>query len=157
MFQLSKEGIEYVKKEMTRYESKQSAVIPALWRAQSENKGWISPEVIDSLAQIMDIPRAQIQEVATFYTMFNKKPIGRHHVQVCTNISCAMAGGRELVDHICKKLNVEMGEITSDGRFTVSHAECLGSCGTAPMAQIDDNYYESLNNDKIETILGKFK
>lgn len=157
MFQLSSEGTEYVKKEMARYESKQSAIIPALYRAQSENKGWVNKEVFESLSALMGIPVAQIEEVATFYTMFNKKPVGKHHIQICCNISCCMADSRELTDHVLKKLNVHEGEISKDGRFTVNRVECLGSCGTAPMAQIGDRYYENLTTDKMDQLLNELK
>lgn len=155
-FQLSKEGLDFVKKEIVRYEHKYSAIIPSLYRAQKEN-GWISPEVVEHLSQVMDIPAAHINEVVMFYTMFNKKPVGKYHVQVCCNISCAMAKGRELTSHILKKLNVKENEITSDKRFTVSRVECLGSCGTAPMMQINDDYHENLTLDKVDKILMELK
>lgn len=156
MFQLSKEGLEFVKKELTRYEHKNSAIIPALYRAQKEN-GWISPEVIAHLSEVMDIPASRINEVAMFYTMFNKKPVGKYHVQVCTNVSCAMAGGRELVQHLCNKLGVKAEELTKDNKFTISRVECLGSCGTAPMMQINEDYYENLSTQKVDQILSELK
>ncbi|HEX4923943.1 MAG TPA: NAD(P)H-dependent oxidoreductase subunit E, partial [Bdellovibrionales bacterium] len=131
MFQLSKEGVEYVKKELTRYEDKMSAIIPALYRAQKEH-GWINEDVIEHLSQVMDLPASRIAEVATFYTMFNKKPVGKYHVQVCCNISCAMAGGRELLGGMLEKHHVGLDEVTKDGKYTFSKVECLGSCGTAP-------------------------
>lgn len=152
MFQLSKNGKEFVKKELTRYEDKMSAIIPCLYKAQEEH-GWVSPEVIDCLSKEMDIPASRIAEVAMFYTMFNKKPVGKYHVQVCCNISCAMAGGRELTQYICQKLGVKEDEITKDGRFTVSRVECLGSCGTAPMMQVNSEYYENLNQQEIDRLL----
>lgn len=158
MFQLSKEGLDFVKKELGRYESKLSAIIPSLYRAQDENGGWVSPQVVDHLAKVMDIPHAHIEEVLDFYTMFNKKPIGKYHVQVCTNISCQMAGGREIVQHICKKLGVKQGETTKDGKITVSHVECLGSCDTAPMLQVNrESYREKLTIDEVDKILASLK
>lgn len=153
MFELSREGVEFVKKEMTRYETKRSAIIPCLFRVQKENQGWVSPESIAYLAQLMGVPERWVQEVATFYTMFNKQPVGKYHVQVCCNISCAMAGGRELTDKICKSLGVEEGAVSADKRYTVSRVECLGSCGTAPMMQVNDDYHENLNADKAVKIL----
>jgi NADH-quinone oxidoreductase subunit E len=155
-FKLSKEGQAFVKKELARYEDRMSAIIPCLFFAQ-EQHGWISPDVIDVLSQEMDIPPARIQEVAQFYTMFNKQPVGKYHIQVCCNISCAMAGGRELTSRLLKKLNVGLDEITQDGRFTVSRVECLGSCGTAPMMQVNDEYYESLSGDKVDKLMTEFK
>lgn len=148
MFQLSNDGKQKVLNELKRYESRQSAVLPALYIAQNENKGYISPEVIKELSRVMDIPESQINEVFTFYTMYNKHEVGKHHIQVCRTLSCMLNGAQELTEHICKELNVKLGEVSKDGRFTVSEAECLGSCGTAPMMQITsqdaDKYYENL-------------
>lgn len=157
MFQLSSEGLVQVKKELTRYESKDSAIIPALYIAQKENKGWVSKEVIHHLAQVMDIPESKITEVFSFYTMFNKAPVGKHHVQVCTTLSCALNGGRELAQYLCENLKVKIGEITEDHRFTISQVECLGSCGTAPMMQINDKYYENLTPESAMNILRELK
>jgi NADH-quinone oxidoreductase subunit E len=157
MFQLSPEGLKEVQKEMKRYEIVESAIIPALYVAQKENKGWISDEVISHLSQVMSIPASRINEVFRFYTMFNQKPVGKNHVQVCTNISCALNGGRELAKHICKELKVGFDQVTEDGRFTVSKVECLGSCGTAPMMQVNDRYYENLTPESAMNILRGLK
>ncbi len=150
MFQLSEEGKAYVKSELARYESKQSAIIRCLYRAQDENGGWVSPEVIEHLSQLMDIPAAQIDEVSTFYTMFNQKPVGKYHVQVCCTLTCGMLGGRELTDAMMKEAGCKkLGDVSPDGLFTFSKVECLGSCDTAPMLQINrDPYTESLNTEK---------
>lgn len=156
MFQLSAEGMAFVKKELGRYESKQSAIIPSLYRVQQEN-GWVSREAIEHLSKVMDIPVSQIDEVLRFYTMFNQKPVGRNHIQICCNISCAMAQSRELTDHVLKKLKIKEGDVTADGRFTVSRVECLGSCGTAPVAQIGDQYYENLTTEKVDRLLQELK
>jgi NADH-quinone oxidoreductase subunit E len=149
-FKLSSEGLNYVKNELTRYESKQSAIIRSLYRAQDENGGWVSPEVITELAAVMDIPAAQIEEVATFYTMFNKQPVGKYHIQVCCTLTCGMLGGRELADAMMKEAGCKTyGDVSSDGLFTFNKVECLGSCDTAPMLQINrDPYIESLNTEK---------
>jgi len=143
MFKLSKDSEEFVKKELTRYETTYSAIIPALFRVQKEN-GWVPPEAVPALSQLMKIPEAHINEVLYFYTMFNKKPVGKLHVQVCTNISCAMNGGRELAESLCKTFNVKEGAVSNDGKITISRVECLGSCGTAPMMQVNDRYLENL-------------
>jgi NADH-quinone oxidoreductase subunit E len=158
MFQLSKDGLEFVKKELVRYETPRSAIIPALYRAQKENGGWVSPEVVKHLSDVMEIPMSQINEVLTFYTMFNKKPVGKHHIQICCNITCAMKGGHELVDALCDKLGVEDGEMTKDGRFTISRVECLGSCDTAPVAQVNiDDYIENLTPQKLDQMINELK
>lgn len=157
MFQLSAQGKEKVLSELKRYESKQSAVLPALYIAQAENKGYISPEVIKELSKVMDIPEANINEVCTFYTMYNKEPIGTHHVQVCRTLSCMLNGAKELSEHICSQLGTHLGEKTKDGKFTVTEVECLGSCGTAPMMQIGDKYYENLTHESAMNIIRGLK
>ncbi len=157
MFQLSADGLKTVKAELARYEARESAIIPALYVAQKENNGWVSPEVIHHLAHVMDIPEARIVEVFTFYTMFNKQPVGRHHVQVCGTLSCMLNGANELIDHLCTNLRVKMGEVTHDGKFSVSRVECLGSCGTAPMMQVNDKYYENLTPEAAMNVLRGLK
>ena len=157
MFSLSEEGIAFVKRELNRYEDRRSAIIPALFRVQKENKGWVSPEAVTYLSQLMDLPASWIDEVLTFYTMFNKRPVGKFHVQVCCNISCSMNGGRELADHLCSTFDVKDDEVSGDGRYTVSRVECLGACDKAPMMQVNDSYYEDLNNEKAVEILRGLK
>lgn len=157
MFSLSEQGKAEIQKELKRYESKESAIIPSLYIAQKENKGWINVEVIDALSKEMDIPPSRINEVFKFYTMFNQKPVGKYHVQVCTNISCALEGGRELAKHLCKELGTDFEKITADGRFTVSKVECLGSCGTAPMMQVNETYYEKLSPESAMNLLRGMK
>ncbi len=152
MFELSKEGQDFVKSELARYESKSSAIIPSLYRVQKE-LGWVSNEAVAYLSRLMDIPEAHINEVLQFYTMFNKQPVGRLHIQVCTNISCSMNGGRELAAGLCRHYGVKEGEVSPGGRVTVSRVECLGSCDTAPMLQVNDRYLENLTLERaIETL-----
>ena len=153
MFKLSVEGEAFVEKELKRYETKRSAIIPSLFRVQKENGGWVSPEAVSYLAQLMDLPEVQINEVLFFYTMFNTKPVGRMHVQVCCNISCAMNSSREIVDHLLKEFDVKDGEVSADGKVTVTRVECLGSCGTAPMMQVNDRYYENLTAEKAVDVI----
>nr|BFD60615.1 NADH-quinone oxidoreductase subunit NuoE [Bdellovibrio sp. CKG001]BFD64029.1 NADH-quinone oxidoreductase subunit NuoE [Bdellovibrio sp. HM001]BFD68219.1 NADH-quinone oxidoreductase subunit NuoE [Bdellovibrio sp. HAGR004] len=157
MFKLSDSGLAAVKSELARYEAKESAIIPSLYIAQKENNGFITPDIIRHLSQVMDIPEARINEVFKFYTMFNQKPVGKYHVQVCTNISCALEGGREMANHICHELGVKYNEVTADGRFTVSKVECLGSCGTAPMMQVNDTYHEKLTPETAMNLLRGMK
>lgn len=156
-FQLSPAGLAEVQKEMKRYETVESAIIPALYVAQRENNGWVNVDVVRELSRVMSIPEARIEEVFTFYTMFNRKPVGKYHVQVCCNISCAVEGGRELAAALCKDLGVKFEEVTTDGRFTVSKVECLGSCGTAPMMQVNDKYYEKLTPESAMNLLRGMK
>ncbi len=156
-FQLSEEGAAFVKRELNRYEDRHSAIIPALYRVQKENNGWVSPESVTYLSHLMDLPESEIEEVLRFYTMFNTKPVGRHHVQVCCNISCAMNGGRELADRLCQEFDVHDGEISGDGRFTISRVECLGACDKAPMMQVNDTFCEGLTEEKAIEILREMK
>lgn len=157
MFQLSNEAKQQVFGELKRYESKQSAVLPALYIGQRENNGHINAEVIKELSKVMEIPEAQINEVFTFYSMYNKDKIGKYHVQVCRTLSCMLNGAEELTGHLCKELNVKLNEVTKDGRFTVSEVECLGSCGTAPMMQIGNKYYENLTPESAMNLLRGMK
>ena len=157
MFELSKEGAAFVKTELNRYEDRKSAIIPSLYRVQKENGGWVSPESVTYLSRLMDLPESAINEVLSFYTMFNRQPVGRYHVQVCCNVSCAMNGGRELADHICNTFSIKDGEISKDGRFTVSRVECLGACDKAPMMQVNETYHEGLTEQKAVEILQGLK
>jgi NADH-quinone oxidoreductase subunit E len=157
MFQLTVEGKNKVLSELSRYETKESAIIPSLFIAQKENGGFLSDEIIQYLSDVMQIPPARINEVYKFYTMFNQKPVGKHHVQVCTNISCCLNGARELADHLCKELKVNYNEVTEDGRFSISKVECLGSCGTAPMMQVNETYYENLSPESAMNLLRGLK
>lgn len=157
MFQLSTEGLAKVKKELARYETKESAIIPSLFVAQKENKGWINEEVIHHLSKVMDIPESKINEVFKFYTMFNQKPVGKYHVQVCGTLSCHINGAPEVMGHLCRELKVGLDEVTEDGRFSVSRVECLGSCGTAPMMQVNDDYHENLTPESAMNLLRGLK
>jgi NADH-quinone oxidoreductase subunit E len=157
MFKLSAEGEAFVKTELARYETKESAIIPSLYRVQKENQGWVSPECIGYLSQLMGLPEARINEVFHFYTMFNKEPVGKYHVQVCCNVACAMAGTREMVEEFCKDYGVDENEMTKDKKFTFSRVECLGACDKAPMMQVNEDYHESLTVDSAKKILRELK
>lgn len=157
MFKMSAEGEAFVKKEVARYEDRKSAIIPSLFRVQKENGGWVSPECIKYLAGVMDIPEIWIEEVMSFYSMFNKQPVGTYHVQVCCNISCSMNGGRELLSALCKSHHVDPNTVTADGRFSFTNVECLGACDKAPMMQVNEKYYEGLTNDSAASILKGLK
>ena len=157
MFQLSNEGKQKVLNELKRYESKQSAVLPALYIGQKENNGHVNAEVIKELSKVMEIPEAQINEVFTFYSMYNKAKVGKYHVQVCRTLSCMLNGAEELTAHLCTELKVKLNEVTTDGRFTISEVECLGSCGTAPMMQIGNKYFENLTPESAMNLLRGMK
>ncbi|MBI1803002.1 MAG: NADH-quinone oxidoreductase subunit NuoE [Ignavibacteriae bacterium] len=152
---LSKENFEKLERLKSQYPTTKSLSLPVLWMIQ-EQHGWISPESMQYVADLLQLPVSHVYGVVTFYTMFNTKPVGKYHLQVCTNVSCLLRGGEELLDHICKRLHVKRGEITLDQRFTVTEVECLGSCGTAPMLQANDEYYENLSTEKVERLLDEW-
>ena len=131
---------------MTRYETKLSCLIPCLWQIQKE-KGWVPPEAVPWLSQKTGIPEAPIYEVLMFYTMFNKKPVGKLHIQVCTNVSCALHGSRELVKELCSAFKVKEGEKSACGNWTVSRVECLGACDNAPVAYLDGEYIGQIKKE----------
>ena len=134
-----------------------SAVMPFLDLAQRQNGGWLTQAAMDYVAERLAMPPIRVYEVATFYTMYNLKPIGRHHVEVCTNLPCWLRGSDQIVGACKKSLGVEMGETTEDGMFTLSSAECLGACVNAPMMQIGDDYYEDLDEESTMAILSELK
>lgn len=139
-----------------RYPHPNSALLPALALAQKEH-GWLSPEVLDEVAEVMGLVPAQVGSVASFYTMYNRRPVGKHFVQVCTNIACSLLGAEHIVEHLKRRLGIEVGGTTPDGLFTLAEVECLGSCGTAPMMQVNDVYYENLTADRVDQILAELR
>jgi NADH-quinone oxidoreductase subunit E len=137
---------------LTRYPTKMGACIPLLHLCQEQN-GWISEEIILWVANRLDVPPAHVQGVVTFYTLFNQKPVGRHQVWVCRTLPCALRGGADLLKYCEKKLGVHEGETTADGAITLRSAECLASCGTAPMMQVDKDYHENLTPEAVDRLL----
>ena len=137
---------------VARYPRKEAAMLPVLYLAQQEF-GHLGQEAIEYIAQLMGQSPATVYGVVSFYTMLNTKPIGRHHIQVCRTLPCALQGAEKLTRFICKMLGIEVGQTTADRRFTLSEVECLASCGTAPMMQINDAYYENLTDEKVMEIL----
>jgi NADH-quinone oxidoreductase subunit E len=137
---------------LVRYPTKQAALLPVLHLVQRE-RGFISREDEKRVAGLLDMKPIRIREVVTFYTMFFRKPVGRHHIQVCSNLSCSLAGGERLLDHLQKKLGIRSGGTTPDGRFTLTEVECLGACEQAPCMMVNFDYYGNLDQDKVEDIL----
>lgn len=152
--EFSPEVVEEMKSHLTKYppERKRSALIPLLFVIQRE-RGYVDNPGVNYLAKLLDLEVTDVWETATFYSMFNLRPVGRHHIQVCKTLSCKIMGEPEITEHICQKLGVKAGETTPDGKFTISLVECLGSCGTAPMMQIGFDYYEDLTTEKVDKIL----
>ena len=137
---------------LTKYPTKKAALLPALWVVQEE-EGWVPREAMRELAQYLELPPADVEGVATYYTMYNKAPIGKYHVEVCHNIVCMALGADQLIDHLAHKLGIDKGETTPDKKFTLSGAECLGACANAPCMMIGATYYEDLDNAKADAIL----
>ncbi len=135
-------------------ERKRSAVIGALHAAQHENGGYLTPQLMDAVAAYLELPPIQVYEVATFYSMFETKPVGRHSVSICTNVSCMLRGAEDLVEHVEKKLGISLGESTVDGRIYLKREEeCLAACCGAPMMMVDHVYHENLTPERIDEIL----
>jgi len=132
---------------------KSSAVMAALTIAQDQNGGWLTNELMDAVAEYLEMPPIAVYEVATFYSMYELKPVGRHKICVCTNISCLLCGSDEIVGHLKQKLGIGFGETTPDGKFSLKEVECLAACAGAPMMLIGKTYYENLTAAKIDEIL----
>ncbi len=150
----------HVREEIDRWvakfppDRKRSAVISALHAAQHENAGFLTTDIMDAVAAYLGLAPIQVYEVATFYSMFETKPVGRHHLSVCTNISCMLRGSQEVVDHIEKKLGIKTGESTVDGRIYLKREEeCLAACTGAPMLMVDHVFHENLTPESIDKIL----
>jgi NADH-quinone oxidoreductase subunit E len=137
------------------YPDPQSALLAALYLAQADYGGWLPEQALDEVAVAMDLTPAFVAAVATFYTLLHRRPVGRHLVQVCTNISCSLLGAEHLIDTLGHKLGIKPGETTPDGRITLLEVECLGSCGSAPVMQVDDDTYDNLTEAKIDRILAR--
>ncbi|HKP68313.1 MAG TPA: NAD(P)H-dependent oxidoreductase subunit E [Pyrinomonadaceae bacterium] len=153
--EFSPEVIAEMQEHLAKYppERKRSALIPLLLLVVQRERRWIDNPGVNFLAKFLDLEVTDVWETATFYSMFNLRPVGRHHIQICKTLSCKIMGEPEITDHICSKLGIHPGETTTDGKFTVSLVECLGSCGTAPMMQIGFDYHEDLTTQKVDRIL----
>lgn len=155
-FVFSNDNLDKIEQLKKRYPSSEALSLPCLWMAQYQ-EGVISMEAIEVIAELIDTPPMEIYRVATFYTMFNLEPVGKYHIQLCKTLSCALCGKAEILTHLQKRLGIDAGGSTDDGRYTLSQVECLGSCGSGPVMQINDRYYENLTNEKIDEILETLK
>jgi NADH-quinone oxidoreductase subunit E len=155
----NEETLATVNKIIGRYpaDKSKSAVIPILHIAQAEFGGWLSPESMDYVASILKIKPVEVYEVASFYSMFNLKPVGKCTLEICRTSSCWVRGAEDVVKHIEKRLNIKEGETTKDGMFTLKTVECLGSCGTAPMMQVGASYHENLTLDKVDALIEEYR
>ena len=145
-----------IKTILSRYPNKMAACLPLLYVAQ-EQFDYLSPEVMDLVAETLDLSPSHVYGVATFYTMFNKKKVGRYHVQVCTNVSCYLCGAYDVRGALEKKLGIKAGQTTKDGLFTLTEVECLAMCGTAPAVQINDDIHELVSVDNVGKLIDGLK
>ena len=136
------------------YPDPRSAVMPALYLAQ-EHYGFITDEAINWVSEQVGLAPVHVREVATFYTMYYKKPVGKYHFQVCRTLTCSVRGAKKITNHLEKKFKIKSGEVSEDGMWSYEEVECLGSCGTAPMCEINDTYFENLTEDKLDEIINK--
>jgi NADH-quinone oxidoreductase subunit E len=153
------ERLEKAKWIVSRYpEGKQkSALLPLLHLAQEQNNNWLSTEAMDYVAEFLNIKPIEVYEVATFYSMYNMKPVGKHLLEVCQTGPCMVSGADDIIDYIKQKLNINVGETTADGMFTLKTVECLGACGYAPMLQLGENFREHLTKEKVDQLISELK
>jgi NADH-quinone oxidoreductase E subunit len=151
-YTFSPEELQKIEGIKARYPESKAAIMPVLWMAQAK-WGWLSEDVQRCVAETLQLPLAHVKGVASFYTMYFKKPMGKYHVQVCTNVSCMLRGGDEIFERVKEKYGIGHNECTSDGRFSLEEVECMGACGGAPMAAINEDYYENLSYERLEQTL----
>lgn len=155
-FKFTQENLDKVNEAITRYPNKQAALMPALWIAQEQN-GWISNEVMQEVAQALEINPEEVLGVVTFYTMYFKKPMGKYHLQVCTNVSCMLRGAYDIYENVKKNLGLENMQVSSDQKFSLEEVECMGACGDAPMIAVNEDYFENLSVEKVNKIIEDLK
>jgi len=156
---LNAQSLKIIDQAVAKYppDQKQSAVMAALAVAQDE-KGWLSPEVMDFVAEYLEMPAVAVYEVATFYSMYNTAPVGKYKLCICTNLPCALSGAVDAVEHLKKKLGVDFNETTADGRFTLKEGECFGACGDAPVVLVNNKRMESfMTPESLDKLLAELK
>lgn len=152
----SSEELQEVTRLKNLYPEPKAAIMPVLWMAQKK-WGWLSDEVMKYVAELMSLPYAHVMGVATFYTMYFKKPMGKYHIQVCTNVSCMLRGGNDIYQKVCDTYGVRHNERTEDGLVSVEEVECMGACGGAPMIAVNEDFYENVTWEKVEAMIASFK
>lgn len=155
-FKFTEENISRIESVRKKYPTALAAVMPALYIAQEQN-GYISNEVMEEVASVLGIDKVNVLSVVTFYTMYHTKPIGKYHIQVCTNVSCMLRGGYEIWDQVKGKLGLDHLKVSEDYKFSLEEVECMGACGYAPMLAVNEDYYENLTKEKVEEILESLK
>ena len=148
------EAMARIQKILTRYPTKQAALLPVLWVAQ-ETWGWISREAAEEVARVLELPPSHVDGVLTFYTMYNLRPVGRHLLQICTSISCHLAGAEGLIDRCRERLGIGLEETSKDGKFSLVEVECIAGCDRAPSMMVNDKYYEPMDEKKLGELLDR--
>jgi NADH-quinone oxidoreductase E subunit len=154
---LSQQAREEIQTLKARYPNFRSALMPALYIAQEENGGWLSKEAMQDVAEVMGLTPADVESVASFYSMYNKRPVGKYMIEICTNISCSLLGARQFAQHIEERLGVPIGENTPDGLFTTKSVECMASCGGAPAIQVNGLYHENMTPEKFDQLIEQLR
>jgi NADH-quinone oxidoreductase E subunit len=155
-FKFTEENLERIEKAIKKYPTKRAAIMDVLYIAQEQN-GFISYEVMKEISRILEVVEEDVLGVVTFYTMYHQRPIGKYHIQVCTNVSCMLRGAYDIFKEIKSNFQIEEGELTNDGKFSIEEVECMGSCGTAPMIAINEDYFENLTKEKTIDLLKLLK
>ena len=154
--EFTQEELEQVRIHISKYPEKKAAIMPVLWMAQKK-WSWLSKDVLNYVAEILELPVSHVEGVASFYTMYFKKPMGRYHIQVCTNVSCMLRKGAEIYKHVSEQLEIGHNESTADGMFSLEEVECMGACGGAPMIAVNEDYYENIDTEKVSEMIEKLK
>lgn len=144
--------IEEINKIKSKYPEDKAALMPILWMAQKKF-GWLSKDVMKYVADILKLPYSHVYGVASFYTMYYKKPMGKYHIQVCTNVSCMLREGEKIYKHVSEKLGIGHNEVTSDGKYSLEEVECMGACGGAPMVAVNEDFYENMDIQKVDKLI----
>jgi len=153
-FEFTPENKKKIEEVLTKYPNKQAALLPVLWIAQKQN-GHLSLESQEEVAKVLDLSPVHVHGVVTFYTMFKEKTVGKYHLQICRTLSCALAGCERIIRHLDDKYHLKDGDLTKDGKFSIELVECLASCGTGPMMQVNETYFENLSIEKVDQLLEK--
>jgi NADH-quinone oxidoreductase E subunit len=155
-FKFTEDNLKQVEESLGRYPHKRAAIMPVLYIAQKQN-GFISGEVMKEIARILEITPEDVLGVVTFYTMYHQQPVGKYHIQVCTNVSCMLKGGYGIYERVKEKLGIENMQVTLDKLFSLEEVECMGSCGTAPMMAVNEDYFENLTKEMTDQIIESLK
>lgn len=155
-FKFTEENLLKIEAVRKKYPTGLAAVMPVIYIAQEQN-GYISNEAMEEIATILGIDKVNVLSVVTFYTMYHTKPMGKYHVQVCTNVSCMLKGGYQIWDQVKEKLGLDHMQVSEDGKFSLEEVECMGACGYAPMLAVNEDYFENLTKEKVEEILDSLK